>query len=439
MTAELRSYARRMATQYGIDPDLFERQIDQESGFNPGAGSPAGAQGIAQFMPGTAASVGLADPYDPYAALDASARLMAQYQRDYGSVENALIAYNWGPGNVGRTDLPYETQTYLSNITGGAGGSSSGVVNALDPDQLIQELWNQRPDPSDPIYAGADPADPNAPYYEADIQAWRGLLQDTMAYAEYKKEEKAGIFRMEDGQIITRAQMDQLDPGSRAQVESYIANQNIERENSFNNILNELDLTEFTTGQNSAGMENQRRSTDFQNQMEGYREQIGLDMANQNTASKKVDRQLSGMQEASSRAATAMDALLKAAPWGTTNGKSSFSPADLGGAVSSMARFGGIGANDPLVNFTGTQTIDPNAMFNFFDQQMGVSGPLPQIPDLMTQPGQIPQAPGSIPIQQGSPSFARPQAPVPTPMPSATNEIMRNIMAMYSNGAWARR
>jgi hypothetical protein len=315
MTAELRSYARRMATQYGIDPDMFERQIDQESGFNPGAGSPAGAQGIAQFMPGTAASVGLADPYDPYAALDASARLMAQYQRDYGSVENALIAYNWGPGNVGRTDLPHETQTYLSNITGGTGGgSSAGVVNALDPDQLIQELWNQRPDPSDPMYANYDPNDENAPLYEADLEAWRGLLSDTMAYAEYKKEEKAGIFRMEDGQIITRAQMDQLDPGSRAQVETYIAQKNIDQENSFNNILNELDLTEFTTSQNSAISENSRISNDFQNQLETYREGIALDQANQSTAISKVARQLDGMAESRQRSDVAMEALLKAAP-----------------------------------------------------------------------------------------------------------------------------
>jgi hypothetical protein len=260
-----------------------------------------------------------------------------------------------------------------------------------------------------------------------------------MAYAEYKKEEKAGIFRMEDGQIITRAQMDQLDPGSRAQVESYIANKNIEQENSFNQILNELQLTEFTTGQNSAAMENARLSQGFQNSMESYREGLTLDQANQNTALRKVDRQLAGMQESSSRASTAMDALMKAAPWGTSGGKTSFSPADLGGAVSKLAQFGGIGANDPLVNFTGTQTVDPNAMFNFYDQQLGVTGPLPQIPDLMTQPGQIPQSPSTIPIRQGSPSFATPQRPVPTPMPSTTNEIMRNIMAMYSNGAWARR
>jgi hypothetical protein len=260
-----------------------------------------------------------------------------------------------------------------------------------------------------------------------------------MAYAEYKKEEKAGIFRMEDGQIITRAQMDQLDPGSRAQVESYIANKNIEQENTFNQILNELQLTEFTTGQNSAGMENSRRSSDFQNQMETYREQIGLDQANQDTASKRVARQLDGMSEARQRADTAMQALMAAAPWGTSNGKTSFSANDLGAGVAGLSRLGNVDPSAPLLNFTGVQTVDPNSMFDFYDQQMGVGGPLPQIPDLMTQPGQIPQAPSSIPIRQGSPSFLTPQAPVPTPMPSTTNEVMRNIMAMYSNGAWARR
>ena len=66
--------ARTYATQSGIDPDIFALQINQESGFNPTAGSTAGAQGIAQIMPQFHPGV---DPWDPDASLNYAAQLMA--------------------------------------------------------------------------------------------------------------------------------------------------------------------------------------------------------------------------------------------------------------------------------------------------------------------------------------------------------------------------
>ena len=119
---DLQAYARQAAQRAGIDPDIFVRQIQQESGFNPGAKSGAGALGIAQFMPGTAAGMGI-DPTDPYAALDAAAKLDAQnlsrYQGDYSK---ALAAYNAGPGAVDKYGgvPPFEeTNRYVNNILQG--------------------------------------------------------------------------------------------------------------------------------------------------------------------------------------------------------------------------------------------------------------------------------------------------------------------------------
>ena len=71
-----------------------------ESNFNPFARSPAGAQGIAQFIPSTAAAYGLADPFDPAAAIDAQAHLMSDLLRQFGSPQLALAAYNAGPAPV---------------------------------------------------------------------------------------------------------------------------------------------------------------------------------------------------------------------------------------------------------------------------------------------------------------------------------------------------
>lgn len=111
------------AQQAGIDPELFARQMSHESvGFDPAVvsgarTSPKGALGIAQFMPATARSLGV-NPLDPQAALTAAARLMRQYLDQYGSYQNALIAYNAGPGAVGSEVLPGETTKYLIAILG---------------------------------------------------------------------------------------------------------------------------------------------------------------------------------------------------------------------------------------------------------------------------------------------------------------------------------
>lgn len=110
----------------GIPPRYFTAQIRQESGFNPNAVSPAGAIGIAQFMPGTAAGLGL-DPTDPHASLRAAAEYMAQESAKYqGNYALALAAYNAGDGAVqsaflrcGNTWLsctPTETQNYVTSI-----------------------------------------------------------------------------------------------------------------------------------------------------------------------------------------------------------------------------------------------------------------------------------------------------------------------------------
>lgn len=121
--------AREAAARYGLDPAIFVRQIDQESGFNPRAISPAGAQGIAQFMPGTARGVGLKDPFEPVSALDASAKHMAALLRNLGSYPLALAGYNAGAGAVQKYGgiPPYkETQNYVRAILGNLDPSTAG-------------------------------------------------------------------------------------------------------------------------------------------------------------------------------------------------------------------------------------------------------------------------------------------------------------------------
>ena len=111
----------RASQRWNVGAAVLAAQLYAESNFNPFASSPAGAQGIAQFMPGTAASYGLSNPFDPKAAIDAQAHLMHDLLRQFASVPLALAAYNAGPGPVAACgcipDYP-ETQAYVAKILG---------------------------------------------------------------------------------------------------------------------------------------------------------------------------------------------------------------------------------------------------------------------------------------------------------------------------------
>jgi soluble lytic murein transglycosylase-like protein len=90
----------RAAQRWNVSATLLAAQLYAESNFNPFARSRAGAQGIAQFMPGTAAAYGLKNPFDAARAIDAQAHLMRDLLRDFSSVPLALAAYNAGPAPV---------------------------------------------------------------------------------------------------------------------------------------------------------------------------------------------------------------------------------------------------------------------------------------------------------------------------------------------------
>ena len=118
--AEIRAAAKK----YGIDPALLAGLVKQESGFNPNAGSPAGARGLTQLMPSTAAGLGVTNVLDPVQSLEGGAKyLRMQLDAFGGDVTRALAAYNAGPGAVKRYGgvPPYaETQNYVRAVQANA-------------------------------------------------------------------------------------------------------------------------------------------------------------------------------------------------------------------------------------------------------------------------------------------------------------------------------
>lgn len=110
------------AVRQDLPPEFLTRLLFQESSFRPMVVSPAGAQGIAQFMPGTARERGLADPFDPEQAIPASGALLHDLVARFGNRGVAAAAYNAGPGRVaawldGTGGLPFETEAYVQRVT----------------------------------------------------------------------------------------------------------------------------------------------------------------------------------------------------------------------------------------------------------------------------------------------------------------------------------
>jgi soluble lytic murein transglycosylase-like protein len=126
------------AQQYGVPSQIATEVAITESNLNPNAVSSAGAVGVMQLMPQTAASLGVTDPADPQQNINGGVKYLSQLYAQFGNWDQALAAYNAGPGNVSNaissgsddwlSELPAETQNYVSKILGNVDSSYSTSI-----------------------------------------------------------------------------------------------------------------------------------------------------------------------------------------------------------------------------------------------------------------------------------------------------------------------
>jgi soluble lytic murein transglycosylase-like protein len=115
--AQFEALIARAAAANGEDPALLKAIIANESSFDPAATSNAGARGLMQLMPATAAEVGVDDAYDPAQNIAGGTRYLSELmQRFRGDLPAAIAAYNAGPGAVAAGEVPAETRAYVRNV-----------------------------------------------------------------------------------------------------------------------------------------------------------------------------------------------------------------------------------------------------------------------------------------------------------------------------------
>ncbi|MBQ7734035.1 MAG: lytic transglycosylase domain-containing protein [Synergistaceae bacterium] len=114
---EMKDVIDSCAEKYNIDSELIRAMIQVESGWNTGAVSNKGAQGLMQLMPRTAAMLGVTDPFDPVQNIEGGVRYISDLTDKYrGDIEKALAAYNAGPTRVDSGNIPEVSKRYVKNI-----------------------------------------------------------------------------------------------------------------------------------------------------------------------------------------------------------------------------------------------------------------------------------------------------------------------------------
>ncbi len=141
--------------QSGVPLSILQAVAYQESRYKPSAVSPAGAQGLLQIMPATGTSLGLQNPFDAQQNANAGASYLASLYAQYGNWNDALVAYNEGPGNFAKSGAFPSSQSYASDIlsnagissdsspsvdSGSSGSDSGGVLASLVPSSGVDPL-----------------------------------------------------------------------------------------------------------------------------------------------------------------------------------------------------------------------------------------------------------------------------------------------------------
>jgi peptidase M23-like protein len=273
----------------------------------------------------------------------------------------------------------------------------------------------------------AKPVNGATPSASRDPDAILRIMQAQQKLADGEAKQ----LRLDDGTIITGKMLASADPITRQQFVAELESRQRKADKESYDLLNQYGIdyndfaqTSYTNSRAATNDANANLNNDYRNKIEAVRQSLDLDKITIEQAGAEIDRILNGMQESRARAQLETETALKAAPFATVGGKTGLTGADLGASVSGLAGFGGIQnpENTALIQFPGTTHIDVASLMAQGDAALGVAGqPLPAIPKVQTQYGQIPTPP----------TFAQGPTPPQLMMPT---QLPQQAPAYYSGG-----
>jgi hypothetical protein len=426
----------RVAAQYGVDPIALLTTMVMAAHLEGGLGDQAGVgdngASVGRFQYNTAGGHGstllrqgytreqIADDkfqvedWTPIVARELAAALKsgltgvdayrqaiykAERPRDMYPDDRVYSAANEAERLLG---VPVTTGSYgaTTSAQGQSQGQTQQQSNSARIGAVLDEMINSQPwrDPNTVAEYAKQNQISTAEAELALRQLWLSETHNLSQLYDAVSQQENNLFQTQDGYIVPLSSMP-------PEVQDAVRASN---ENLINKFYNDYQIDTYN-------LDKDRTQADFTNKVAATDQKMRLDDLRLKQANQAVARALQGKQEASARAKIVQDTLLAAAPW-ATGGKTEFSPADLGSIGTEWARYAGLPANQPVVRYPGSMTVDPASIIAEYDRQMGVSGAVPDSGSILTGIESL----NSAPNLPQPPSLLRP-VPVPTAFPQRTS------------------
>lgn len=239
-------------------------------------------------------------------------------------------------------------------------------------------------------------------------------LQSLETSAQQLRMYKNGFVADPTGKYIIS--VNSLDPQARAQADAI-------NQQTWTGIQN-------TYLKDQYGLNADRITSLFNSQVAGVNSSLSYDQNALTRANSLINRQLAGKQEADARAKFVTDTLTSLAPW-ATGGKTEFTGNDFGAIGAEFAKAAGMDPNATALKFPGSVTVNPSSLLDLYDQQMGTSGPLPGVPDMLTNPSLLGQISGGMNLPPAPSLFGA------SPIPAATGPQTTDLDSLLNQFATA--
>ena len=318
-------------------------------------------------------------------------------------------------------DARKQTQSGIIGRLGGATAAATGTSQPASGGARKTQA-EQVADLRNLVLAAADTS-VNGKTPEERAAAETSLLSLTSLYKQVANLAD-GQVTLDDNTIITTAMLNNSDPVVAQQYQQAFADKQSKIDNNFAQVMNAYNVEGYGLARQSINDKNSTAISQYNAQIANIRERLSRDQIDITRASTEINRALQGLQESRSRTELETKTQLEAAPWATTDGKTEFTPRDIGQTAINSAIRRGVSPDAPTLRFPGTITLDPSAGMARRDAELGVTGALPTVPGLTVQASEIPSAP-----QLTNPgSIQLPERIAPKP---------RNVITMpTTQGAW---